>query len=138
MNPRRARPIFKRNHPTAASVAAPRSPPLPFRQAVGFLPSLRGIPIGCDGSRCFLHRFNARPVAGCEYHCAFCLSSPCGELPCCQSYWCDRSGLCGHRCAPAFVARRVSYVSRQQKERIGWFRYEVFKEPEGSEIYPLT
>jgi len=55
--------------------------------------STRGIPIGCDGSRCFLHRFNARPVAGCEYHYYFCLLSPCGELLRCQSYKCNRSGL---------------------------------------------
>ncbi len=38
--------------------------------------SLRGALIGCDGSRHFLCRFNARPVTEHKYHYCFCLSWP--------------------------------------------------------------
>ena len=43
-------------------------PPLPG--------SLRGALIGCDGSRRFLYRFNARPVTGRKYHYCFCILWP--------------------------------------------------------------
>jgi len=99
-----------KNHPTAASahakacwenasysvafiIPAPRSPPLPFRQAAGSLPIHTRCPhrlrrltwVSALIRRSMSPHFNARPVAGHEYHNAFRLSSPCGVLPRCQS-----------------------------------------------------